>query len=319
VVAVPANAAGHVEQQVRHELQNRADLGGDDLGRVEVAGVQRVQDAAGQRVGQHELVGAHGVALDAQPEELGFHRVLFHIHLARGKNRVQRLQHARPGRGGVGGHVLISVWHPEVDGGGLAQRLSERRGDLAAALAVLDPEVPDAFVRAGQCEAALGLRVREVGRVEVEAQPPLLGPAEPVLEVFDGVGVPVHSAVALFGVIGVQVQLFATRDELQRLIEVGAQFVAVSGATGVIARGGDATGSAAGGAFTAEYIVSLPAVHRNRDLGTQLHRIVDIDTMILINLARVFKALGYQFTVHRATSTVYFQFIIPNGPSKVKA
>jgi len=230
---------------------------------MEVARVQRVEHAAGQRVGQHELVGAHGVALDAQAEELRLHRVLLQrrVHLSGGEDRVQGFQHPLPGRGGIRGHVLVAVGHPEVDHGSLAQRLAEAFRDLAAALAVLDPEIPDALVRAGQREAALRLRVGEVGRVEVEAQALSHGPVQPVAELLQRVRVPIHRAAALFGVAGVQVELLPAGDELKRLVDVGAQLPCVPRAAGEVSGGGDAARRAAALALAARHVVALPAVH----------------------------------------------------------
>ena len=75
VIAVPADAAADVQQDLRHEHQHRADLVGDRLGRVIVAGVERVEQLARERVAEIELVRADGVALDAEAEQLALERV----------------------------------------------------------------------------------------------------------------------------------------------------------------------------------------------------------------------------------------------------
>ena len=46
MVAVPAYAAADVEEDFRQELQDGADLVGDRFGRVIVAGIERVEEAA---------------------------------------------------------------------------------------------------------------------------------------------------------------------------------------------------------------------------------------------------------------------------------
>ena len=75
VIAVPADAAADVQQDLRDEHQHRADLVGDGFGRVVVAGVERVEHPARQRVAEIELVRADGVALDAEAEQLALDRV----------------------------------------------------------------------------------------------------------------------------------------------------------------------------------------------------------------------------------------------------
>ena len=75
VVAVPTDAPAHVQQDFRQERKDRAQLVDDRLGRVVVPGVECIQDTPGQRVSEIELVRAHGVALEADAEQLAFHRI----------------------------------------------------------------------------------------------------------------------------------------------------------------------------------------------------------------------------------------------------
>ena len=75
MIAVPANAAADVQQDLRQEDEHRADLVGDRLGRMVVPGVERVEHAPRQRVAEIELVRANGVALEAEAEQLALDRV----------------------------------------------------------------------------------------------------------------------------------------------------------------------------------------------------------------------------------------------------
>ena len=174
VVAVPADGAAHVQEHPVDEGQHRRQLVGDDLGGVEVAGVEAEHDLPAHRVGQVELVRAGGVALGADPEELALHGVA--VVLARhgpGEGLVERLQQALPRPEAVVGQVLGAVRDPEVEHRRRPQGAAEGGGHLAAGLHVADPEGAHAGVGVGE-GPSLRERVREAGGVEVE--PDLLGP-----------------------------------------------------------------------------------------------------------------------------------------------
>ena len=262
MVAVPAHAAGDVQQYVIHELQARGDLGADDLGGMEVARVQRDHLAAGEGVAHHQLVGADGVALKAQREQLALNALEYELLVdLLGKDLVEGVDHAGAGGGGVGGDVLVAVGHPVVDDAGLAQLAAEFRADLAAALAVLNPEFAGLVVRAGEREAVVDHGMAEIGGVEVEADVLLLRPVHPVLELGDGVRVAVDLPAIQLGVAGVQVELLRAGDHGHGQIGVAADLVGVAGAAGIVACGGDAVGRAGASAFAAHNVVGLPAVH----------------------------------------------------------
>ena len=75
VVAVPADAAADVQQDLRQEHEHRADLVGDRLGRVIVAGVERQTACRVERVAEVVLVRADGEALEPDAEQLALDRV----------------------------------------------------------------------------------------------------------------------------------------------------------------------------------------------------------------------------------------------------
>ena len=71
-----------------------------------------------------------------------------------GEDGVQGFGQALARAAPVGRGVLHAVGDPEVGQAGLAQGLADGRADLAAADAVLDPELADALVRVGQGKPA---------------------------------------------------------------------------------------------------------------------------------------------------------------------
>ena len=260
---------------------------------MEVARVERVQDAAGDSVAHHQLMGTHGVAFHANAKELGFHRVLHEIlaDLLRAKNRVQRFDHARAGGDGVFRRILIAVRHPVVDHASLAQRLAERFADFAAALAVLDPEIADLLVRAGKGEAVFRVGMGEERGVEVQANLAIFGPIDPLGKILGRVSVAVDLLAVQLRIAGVQAELFAARDQADGLVDVRAQFIAVARAAGVVARCGDAAGRAAAHAFQADDVVALPAVHGDVCFCRRVHGRVHVYAMRVIPFFRNFKSL----------------------------
>ena len=79
--------------------------------------------------------------------------------------------------------VLHPVGDPEVGDARLAERLAHRGADAPARDAVVDPERPDRRVGVGQRDVVGRLRMREVGRVEVEPDAERLRPVDPAGEV----------------------------------------------------------------------------------------------------------------------------------------
>ncbi len=151
MVAVPADAAADVQQELGDVHQHGGDLVGDRLGRMEVTGVEAQHLLPRDRVAQVELVRADHVALRADAEQLAFDRVevVLRIELL-GEDRVERFGQPLAGRLAVDGRVLVAVGDPDVGDARRAERLAHRRADLAAGDAVLDPEFADPLV--GMCE-----------------------------------------------------------------------------------------------------------------------------------------------------------------------
>ena len=68
MIAVPADAAADVQQDLWRIDEHRAELVGDGLGRVIVPGVEGIEHLARQRVSKIELVRSHRVALEPNAE-----------------------------------------------------------------------------------------------------------------------------------------------------------------------------------------------------------------------------------------------------------
>ena len=144
VVAVPADAAADVQQQLRQEHQHRADLVGDGLGRVIVARIEGQQLAARQRVAVVELVRPDGVALAADAEQLALDGVAVVRRVdVLVEDRVERRQQPLARTDAVDRRVLHAVGNPEVGDAGVPERLADRRADAPAGDAVGDPELAD--------------------------------------------------------------------------------------------------------------------------------------------------------------------------------
>ena len=109
-----------------------------------MAHVEKREDLLLHRVAHHELVRVHGVALEADAEELRLEerndRLLVVPVL---EDLVERVGHALARPEAVARLVLVAVGAPEVHHAGRAELLAEVLGDLEALDAVLDPEVAD--------------------------------------------------------------------------------------------------------------------------------------------------------------------------------
>ena len=117
---------------------------------MEVARVQAEQLLPRDGVAQVILVRADDVALRADAEELALDRVQVVGPIDRdGEDLVEGLGQALPRGDAVDRQVLHAVGNPDVGHARLAQGGADRRADLAAGDAVLDPELADAGVRDG--------------------------------------------------------------------------------------------------------------------------------------------------------------------------
>src|SRR5215469_18447470 len=114
-----------------------------------------------------------------------------------------------------------------------------------------------------QREVLSALRVRETGRVEVEAQAMLPGPVKPSLKMpwLDFVA---PDRLSGFKIDRMQVDPLRAGNERQGHLNIGAQFRDIPRAPRIVARGLDAARKAPVCAFKAEHIVALPALDRDR-------------------------------------------------------
>ena len=303
MVAVPAHGAGDVQDGLIHEAHHGAQLGGDDLGGMEVARVQGIAQAVLDGVAHRELVAGHGEALHADAEQLAL-QAAGHVLLADGlvgEDFIQRSDHALAEGAGSHAGVLHAVGHPVVDGAGLSQLLGELIADLAAALAVLDPELAHVRLRAGQGQIAVHHGMGKIGGVEVQADLVRLGPVHPVLEFGDGVFIAIDLLAVLFGVAGVQVQLGGTGNHGAGEIDVRAQLLGVAGAARIVAGGLDAARQAVG-AVEADHVVALPAVHGHRHRVGALHRGLNVHADGGVGFLGIFITLQNVLFVHVRSS-----------------
>ena len=212
-----------MEHQFRHEEQERGDHVGHVLGHLIVAGVQGVHELAGGAVAGHEVVGAHGIALEADAEELRLQAGL-HAREVLLEDLVQGLGEDLAVALALHGLVLGTVMDPDVHDAGVALGLAHGIGNAAATFGVLNPEITDALVGIGKCKVTT-LRMREGCGVEVQLHVVLLRPLDPTLEIIDGDLVAVHELAAEVAVDLVEVQAVVARDEALRELDVGPDLV----------------------------------------------------------------------------------------------
>ena len=150
VVAVPADAAADVQQDLVQVHEHGRDLVRDDLGRMVVAGVEAQELLAREGIAEVELVRADDVALRADAEQLALDGVAVVLGVDRlGEDRVQRFGEPLARSFAVDGPVLGAVGDPDVGHAGGAQGLADRGADAPAGDAVIDPEPADGLDRGG--------------------------------------------------------------------------------------------------------------------------------------------------------------------------
>ena len=121
-------------------------------------------------------------------------------------------------------------------------------------------------------------RMREVGRVEIHAEPARLRPVHPALELRDGVGVAIHLPTREFRIAGVEIEPVAAGQQRKRLIQIGAEFIGRAGFAGIVACDGEPAAWFAARIFKTSHIVALPAVEGNGCGGERGERGLGIDT-----------------------------------------
>ncbi|MPN57181.1 hypothetical protein SDC9_204875 [bioreactor metagenome] len=168
MVAVPAHAAADMKQHLIEELQHGGNLRADDLGRMKMSRVQRIEHLPANGIPKRILVACDRVALHAEAEELALHRGKNRMFvIGSGEDFIQRTGHdlAVPNRIRTG--VFVAVRHPEIHRAGLSRARRKRARNLKAALAVLHPETALFLIKAAQGKIPVHHGVRKIGRVKV--------------------------------------------------------------------------------------------------------------------------------------------------------
>ena len=154
VVAVPADAPAHMQEDLGHELECGGNLIGEVFGGMEVPRVQAKQLLVFHGVAHVKLVRADNIRLGADAEELAFHGVAVERRVDwLGEDGVEGGFKPLARRFAVHRRVFVAVWNPEVGHAGFAELLADVGGDFAARDAVLDPELAHPGVFVGEGEA----------------------------------------------------------------------------------------------------------------------------------------------------------------------
>ena len=228
-------------------------------------------------VGQVELVGAHGHRLQTDAEHLRLAGVDDAVVLL-GVNLVERIAQALAQAIAVSGHVLQAVGDPDVAERLVIERLADLLGDLAAGLAVADPEVARRLIGRGQRQLVVHHGMAKDSGIEIDAVTVRARPRDPRLEVLvlQDVAVDPGVLVGEDGVGGVQIDALGAGHEGHGGLEVTGQLLEGASAARVVARGLDAAGEAPF-LIEAEHVVALPAVHRDGLGGQLLHHRLGVD------------------------------------------
>ena len=100
-------------------------------------------------IGRIEIMRTDSETLQTDAEDLALYAVL-HVFLVLRKNLVQGVFQKAAVQHVVHGNIFATVVHPYVHYTRIFLSLAHLVSDIAAALCVLDPEVPDALVRVRQ-------------------------------------------------------------------------------------------------------------------------------------------------------------------------
>ena len=187
--------------------------------------------------------------------------------------------------------------YPYVHDTGIALGNTHSLGNGAATLRVLDPEVANLGIGIRERQITR-LGVRERRRVEVELHVVGLGPIDPALEVARLYLVTIYELITEVAIDLVQVQAVLTRNERSGLQHILTQLVDVAGTTRVVTRSLNTTRQGTGLGLEADYVVSLPAVQRERDFLQFLERSIRINADSGITLFGDLIRLLNQFCFH---------------------
>ena len=286
VVGVPANAAADVEKDLVDEHRRGGNLVADTFGRVEMAGVEGQEKIILDGVAHAEFMAADSVAFDADTEELRFDTVAnIFLRIFDGEDLVVGFRQALARGETIDGRVLHAVGSPVVDDAGRTELFAEIVRDLATTLVVFDPEIADFLAGMRKSQSVGGLRMREEGRIEIEPDLLSLRPVDPTLEMLGANLVAVDFLAVILKINRVEIESLSSRNERERLLRVGTQFIRRSRFAGIIARR-ENTARQFSGAFKTGDVVPLPAVKRNLDLINALDSGVNVDSELSISFFR---------------------------------
>ena len=283
------DAAAHMQQQAALLAADGGNLVADIFRRMEMAGVQTNKNVLPSGIRQIEVGGTDGAAFRADAEKLRFDGVqfVFVTDFLR-KAFVQRFQKPLAGGIAVGRSVFVTIWRPEVHDARRAQFLTELRADLAAGLAVVDPELADGGIWMGQRQAMVQFRMRIERGGDVESDLVRLRPIQPAAVVVQRETVAIHAGEHLVHLMGLQTDTMLAGDQLQRHFQIGAQFVRIPCAARIVARHLAAARQGMVRLFKPFDIIALPRVNRNLDGGQRLHGGIRVNTVRRIDFTRQF-------------------------------
>ena len=138
---------------------------------------------------------------------------------------IESLGEAKAGTHSVDRDVLVAVGDPDIGDARRSEFAAEALADSARHAAMVDPEPAHGVVGARQGEAAVGHRVREAGRIEIDASTRGLGPIGPAREMLGSQLVALDFAALGFGVDGVKVQTVRAGNQAVGHVQVLAQLV----------------------------------------------------------------------------------------------
>src|SRR6266404_3475608 len=137
-----------------------------------MAGIEREQFLARNRVAKVELVRPDDVAFRADAEKLWLHRI--EVELWGNwffENRIQRFCQPLPRPFAIRGRILVTIRNPHIGDARLPQRLADGRANFSASDAVFDPEFSDGLAAVSQRKTIRRLRVRKERRIKIHSQP----------------------------------------------------------------------------------------------------------------------------------------------------
>ena len=301
-----------MESDLVKKQQHGGNLVGHHLSWMVVAVIQQAQQIIFRGVIHVEFMGSHRTALHADAEDFGLHR---HIDLAfvvsAGQNLIQGV--LKPGSGGcpVSRNIFKPIRNPDIHGHRIAKLWRDVLGNFQAGCAVIDPELSYVPNLAGQ--SAVGcLGVGKTGWIKINSHTSLPGVFHPFFKVLRLNLVPVNLLAFLKnGVAGVEVDPVFSGNQFQGLVHVRHQFLWCPGSSRVIPCGLNSSWQSPC-PVKSHHVVSLPAVHGNRNPLQGLQGLVRIHSHGLVHFSCRFIPLFY---CHLSFSSLSLFSQTPEHPS----